>query len=257
MARPIKNNADYFSHDSGMRDDPRIKALRRKFKVEGYGIYCMFLELITDSDNFKLMIDYEIIGGDFDLEPEKVQQIMGYCITLGLFQFDAGNMILTCKTLENRFEGLLSKRKRDRTGVIADDNPHSKVKYSKGYIDHGVGKLQITIRKTYTGDKIHRIFDVKKYFEFTEQIGSLNENGWVHFSEFLKANAGKMFNDADHLYNSFRSFCIDFKPPVNGTKYKNAELDKDLWTLEAWEKQYDYYLKNDNGFRKHFGYEEL
>ena len=31
MARPKKNNADYFSHDNDMRNDERIIALIRKF----------------------------------------------------------------------------------------------------------------------------------------------------------------------------------------------------------------------------------
>lgn len=131
MARPLKNNADYFSHDAGMRDDPKIKALRRKYKHTGFSIWCMFLELITDSDNFSLVVDYDIIAGDFDIEPDQLKEIMLYCVGLNLFQFDTDNSILTCKTLEKRFEGLLSKRKRDRHDVIAVDNPQSKVKESK------------------------------------------------------------------------------------------------------------------------------
>lgn len=67
MARPIKDNADYFTHDADMRDDPKIKALRRKFKAEGYGIWNMLLEAITDSDNFRLKIDLEIMAGDFEM----------------------------------------------------------------------------------------------------------------------------------------------------------------------------------------------
>ena len=29
MARPIKNNADYFPHDADMRNDPRVKAQKK------------------------------------------------------------------------------------------------------------------------------------------------------------------------------------------------------------------------------------
>jgi len=131
MARPTKDNADYFSHDADMRNDPKIKALRRKYKADGYGIWNMLLEAITDSDNFRLMVDYEIIAGDFDTDPEHLREIIQYCVHLGLFQFDADNSILWSKTLDKRFEPLLSKRKRDRPGIIADDNPQSKVKDSK------------------------------------------------------------------------------------------------------------------------------
>lgn len=241
-----------------MRDDPKIKALRRKFKYGGYGIWCMFLELITDADNFRLHVNYEIIAGDFDIEPDLLREIMLYCVSLDLLQFDDGNMILSCKTLENRFSGLLSKRERDRGGVIADEKPHSKVKYSKGYIDHGSGKISVTIKKNYTTDKIHRIFDLQKYFDHSEQLGSLEEKGWVHFHAFLETNPGKVFNDQDHLYNTFKNFCIDYKPPpVSESKYETAEERKRDWTGEAWENRYRKQLETDNEFRKHFGYEEL
>ena len=53
MARPIKNNADYHSHDSNMRNDIKIKALRRKYKLAGYAIYNMLLEVLTNAEYFE------------------------------------------------------------------------------------------------------------------------------------------------------------------------------------------------------------
>lgn len=131
MARPIKDNADYFSHDATMRDDPKIKALRRRFKVEGYGIWCMLLETITDSDNFRLKVNYDILAGDFDIEPDLLRTIICYCIELELLVFDSDNSILWSKTLDKRFSTLLSKRERDRNRVFDSDNTQSKVKHSK------------------------------------------------------------------------------------------------------------------------------
>lgn len=47
------------------------------------------------------------------------------------------------------------------------------------------------------------------------------------------------------------------KPPkVEVNKYETAEFNKGLWTLEAWEKEYNWALKRDPEFRKHFGYDE-
>lgn len=34
MARPQKNNADWFSHDTGLRDNLKVKAVRAKFGLE-------------------------------------------------------------------------------------------------------------------------------------------------------------------------------------------------------------------------------
>ncbi len=92
----------------------------------------MLLEAITDSDNFRLAIDLEIIAGDFDVTPELLNEIIDYCLKLGLLKTDSERSFLWSKTLDNRFEPLLTKRKRDRGEVIADDNTHSKVKESKG-----------------------------------------------------------------------------------------------------------------------------
>ncbi len=132
MARPIKDNADYFTHDADMRNDPKVRALRRKFKCEGYGIWNMLLEAITDSDNFRLVLDYEIISGDFDTDPQNLKAVVEYCVDLGLLQYEKKSRQLWSKTLDKRFEPLLSKRKRDRYLVIDSDNTQSKVKDSKG-----------------------------------------------------------------------------------------------------------------------------
>lgn len=131
MARPIKDNADYFSHDADMRDDPKIKALRRKFKHEGYSIWNMLLETITDSDNFRLKINYEIMAGDYDIEPDKLKEIVSYCVDLQLLVFEAETSIIWSKTLDNRLAAVLSKRKRDRNVVSDSDNTQSKVKKKK------------------------------------------------------------------------------------------------------------------------------
>lgn len=132
MARPIKHNADYFPHDADMRNDPRIKALRRKYGIEGYGIYCMLLELLTDSDFFKYKSDslsIEIMAGDFDIEPDLLNEVLRYICQIDLIQLETD--LISCKSLDKRLEPLLSKRKRDRPVVIDTDNTQSKVKESK------------------------------------------------------------------------------------------------------------------------------
>jgi hypothetical protein len=128
MARPIKDNADYFSHDADMRDDPKIKALRRKFKVAGYGVWCMLLESITDADNFRLKIDIEIMAGDYDVETEFLQEVIRYCVQLDLLQTDEAQKMLWSKTLDNRFITLVSKRKRKRAELWTPETPQNGVK---------------------------------------------------------------------------------------------------------------------------------
>lgn len=142
MARPQKNNADYFPHDADMRNDPKIKALRRKFKHTGYAVWNYILESLADSDFFEIEwsdLNIELLAADFDIEPDELREIVAYSSMLGLLQTDNG--ILTCEKLKLRFKPLLAKRKPNsnefpnqkpmKNGVSDIENPQSKVKESK------------------------------------------------------------------------------------------------------------------------------
>jgi len=65
--------------------------------------------------------------------------------------------------------------------------------------------FQISVRKVYTGDKIKLIYDLREYFS-KDQIDGFEKSGWIKFDEFMKENPGRVFDDDDHVYNSFRNF---------------------------------------------------
>lgn len=162
---------------------------------------------------------------------------------------------------ENARSGWL-KRNKNATAMRPHSDPNAiREEERRGEREnihtHGKGKIQITIKRQYAGDKIHRIHDLKEYFTYSKQLESLGESGWVHFDAFMKANSGAVFNEPGHLYNSFRNFCNEYKPPPKVDKFKDAEFEKTLLTLEAWEQTFAYKLKHDTEFRKHFGYGEL
>lgn len=111
MARPIKNNADYFSHDAQMRNDVKVRALRKKFGLAGYAVWCFLLELLTDADYFRVQfgaIDRELLAIDFDVEVEELEAIVAYCCTIGLLVNEEDT--LYSPTLIERLGGVLSKR---------------------------------------------------------------------------------------------------------------------------------------------------
>jgi hypothetical protein len=113
MARPTKHNADYFSHDVIMRDDTRIKALRRKYSHTGYSVWNMLLELLTSIEYFEYEwneLNIELLAPDFDIDAEQLSEIVDYCIKIKLLQFTNG--YIHCDRLTFRLEeGVLSKRK--------------------------------------------------------------------------------------------------------------------------------------------------
>ena len=89
MARPTKHNVDYFSHDCNMRNDIKIKALRRKYKHLGYSIYIITLELLGDTEYFQMKwddISIELLTPEYDCDIDELKEVMNYCFQLNLFQ---------------------------------------------------------------------------------------------------------------------------------------------------------------------------
>jgi len=151
MARPKKQNADYFSHDNNMRNTKKTKALRKRFGHVGYSIWNMLLEALTEADEFKIELtplNVELFSGDFDITTKEFYEIIDYCIKIELIQVQppgCNGQIIYCEELIDRFSGLLSKRNRDRNYYKTDnpppkttnkkkpaaEKPQSKVKESK------------------------------------------------------------------------------------------------------------------------------
>ena len=131
MARPIKLNADYFSHDSDMRNDPKVKALRRKFHHSGFSVWVMLLETLTDADNFEIEftdLNMELLAGDFDIETDLLREILQYFEKVNLITVNDG--FLFSKRLKERFSTLITKREQYRSRVSDVGNPQSKVNKS-------------------------------------------------------------------------------------------------------------------------------
>lgn len=110
MARPIKNSCDYFPHDSGMRNHPKVKALRHKFQ-NGYSIWVMLLEYLTGTDGnvFEYSdLQFELIGGDFGVSVTEIREVVDYCIRLEmLFMVDG---FVHSESLDERLAPVYTKR---------------------------------------------------------------------------------------------------------------------------------------------------
>jgi hypothetical protein len=184
MARPRKNNADYFSHDNDMRNDDKILSVRRKFWHEWYSVWNMLLEKLCKSNLFIIDIDnvsIELLSWDFVVEPEKLKEIIDYFVYIRLI-YKEWDRIYSQKMID-RFEWLLSKRHRDieyrkwkwkEETVIVVENTQSKVKESKV--------------KEYNKEKApSKIFnkpnidDIKKYC--LERKNKINPQSFIDFYE--------------------------------------------------------------------------
>jgi hypothetical protein len=96
-----------------MRNDMKVKALRRKYKALGYATYIMMLELLTENDYFEIEwseMNIELLTPDFDLDADELSEIIDYCVKLNLLQL-TGNILHCDKLTERLEEDVLSRRK--------------------------------------------------------------------------------------------------------------------------------------------------
>lgn len=129
MARPQKDNADYFSHDCDMRNDIKIKALRTKYGIKGYAFWCMILEVLTNEENFEYSyseLDLELLAGDFGMEYEEIDDIINYCLRLQILQLSDDESVIYSSKHKERFEPLLQKRERQREYIQSRRSASSK-----------------------------------------------------------------------------------------------------------------------------------
>jgi len=135
MARLTKNNCDYFSHDADMRKDPKVKAVRAKFKKIGYPIWCMLLEYLTGADGNEFEysdLEFELIAGDFeDFSVTEIRDVVDYCIYLEMLFIKNG--FIHSENLDKRLmpvykkRGIakqISKKQSRKNGKFVSDKPN-------------------------------------------------------------------------------------------------------------------------------------
>lgn len=113
MARPNKNNAEYFSHDADMRNDVKVKALRRRFSHTGYAVWNYILETLTDTENFEIdfrELNKELLAADFDVTVQELNDIVDYACRIDLLQMSEDGTVLFSAAHKRRFSQLLERR---------------------------------------------------------------------------------------------------------------------------------------------------
>ena len=111
MARPKKNYCDYFPHDRDMRNHRKVKAIRTKFGPIGYAIWSMTLEYLTgiDGNEFEYSdVEFELMAGDFGVSAPEIQQMVDYCIKLGMLFLNDG--FIHSESLDERLKPVYEKR---------------------------------------------------------------------------------------------------------------------------------------------------
>lgn len=105
--------AQYFTHDADMRNDVKVKALRRKFSHTGYAVWNYLLEVLTDVEAFEIEFDdvtRELLAADFDVSIQELSDIVEYCCKIGLLQQDGARLFSAAH--QRRFQGIIERFQR-------------------------------------------------------------------------------------------------------------------------------------------------
>jgi hypothetical protein len=76
-------DAYYFKHDANARHDPKIKALINKYGIEGYGRFWIILEVLRESNGYKLEDEeyiWQALAEQMKTTTEEVKVFLSDCI---------------------------------------------------------------------------------------------------------------------------------------------------------------------------------
>ena len=228
MARPSKNNAEYFSHDADMRNNRKVKALRRRFSHKGYAVWCFILETLTDADYFEIKFDevtQDLLAADFDITNEELQSIVAYCVKIRLLQMKDDT--LYCEALKQRFSGLIEKRRYDYERYL---------RYKKKAKSVSDTESKINEVKTNENEDFHREKDV----EIDNEDKFHRENSTVKYSienNSKEESKGNINISLNNISSSLHSEDTSGKPATAQTEFAFTEFlefsNSEIKTCEA------------------------
>ena len=142
----------WFKHDSNANTDAKLKRVRMKYGMEGYGLYWYCLELIAsgvDTHNltFELEHDSEIISFDTGIHRERVEEMMQYFVEAGLFENAHGT--ITCLKMANRTDEYIGKLLRTNSG----QTPDTQRRKSRLIEENRIEEIRKEENKEQVGDK--------------------------------------------------------------------------------------------------------
>lgn len=104
----------WFKHNADANRDAKLEKVLMRFGAEGYALYWLCLELIAapiDRSNitFELDHDAEILAFRLRMDSLKVEEIMNFFVSLGLFEMDLTTHRITCMKLAANLENSIIK----------------------------------------------------------------------------------------------------------------------------------------------------
>lgn len=155
----------WFQHDSNASLDSKLKKVRMRFGMTGYGFYWYLLELICSditehNITFELEHDSEVLAFDLSLNIDHVQEMMKYMVELGLFENKNGT--ITCLKMLKRLNQSMTSNPRLRT-LIADAKANNSSDHDDVMTDHDEVMLHTNIHTNIQGGSTPKLDEVKAH----------------------------------------------------------------------------------------------
>jgi len=220
---------NWFKHDSNASTDAKVKKLILKYGAEGYAIYFHCIELIVsditeNNITFELEHDSEIVADNLKIKgtsdqsgQDRVNEIMKYIVTLGLFEDNQGN--ISCYKILKRLDSSMTSNIKMRKMIVSGKESHDNVMISHDNV------MQEEKRR----DKKRReeIDKKKKYGEYKHVL--LTDDEYLSLKDKV-TNREELIKRLDEYIET------------SGKSYKNHSL-----VMQNWNKK-DKPEKNDDVF---------
>lgn len=231
----------WFKHDSCANMDGKLQEILLDYGLEGYGLYWYCLELISgkvskDNITFELDHDARIIARNTGSTVQKVQEMMGRFIDLGLFENNNG--AITCYKLATRLDKSMTSNPemREIIGEITNQKKDLFLAGHDGVMTKSEKVMKDQIRSDQIRlDKIKKDNKRKKAIEEFESIWIMYErkgNKKTSLSKYLKLKDEQKLKLSIHLPKYVES-TPDKKFRKNFETYINQECWEDeILTIE-------------------------
>ncbi len=156
MARPSKDNMDYFPHDTNAFSDTKIEKLHARHGIVGYGVFWYLLEKIYSQSSAILEFDddfFLIAAKKIGIKKAKLDEIVKTLVDVGIFSLELYNQNkLSSDGIQKRFKPIKDKRlynsnKYSNNGVSATETTKLKTETRVSDFNSGVSATKEKERK--------------------------------------------------------------------------------------------------------------
>lgn len=159
----------WYKHLSGMRHDPKVRRLIRKYGSDGWTVYTVIVESIAESlDPISQIVPVlqetsEDIALEFSIDSRRVEEIVGYCVQQELLEADENGMVF-CFKLYKYADDYFTKKQKNKESY-ADRNKQ----IIAAYKEYGVRDAIISILQT-NPQAVRTLYFIGSYYRVTPEL---------------------------------------------------------------------------------------